>query len=365
MGEKIERVPARTESGSYEILIGTSTLEHLVGHPGLEKIEHIACVVSNRVLNLHGEYIRENLARLAPFKLYAMDDSEENKNYRYAGEFLEMMIEGGGARRSAVLGIGGGVVGDFAGFLASIYMRGIPVIHVPTTLLAMVDSSIGGKVAVNLSRGKNIAGSFHQPLLVIDDIIFIGTLPEKEFLNGVTEALKHGLIGDAETLNILEKNDIESLKNNRTLARLVLFSVVFKSSIVEKDERESGLREVLNFGHTVAHGIESFYGYKGVSHGEAVAAGMLIESEISRQLGLLPDRDYVKIKKLIEKFGIGDKIFHFEPDELLSHMMYDKKNISGTIRFTLLNGIGNPVTGRHVDEKLLLHIIKEASAGSI
>ncbi len=357
MGEKIDTIQASTESGTYNILIGSSSFEDISIHEFLNRYDKTACIVSRRVLSLHGDYIQKNLSRVNQNQIYEMDDREENKNYHYAGEFLERLINDGFTRKSAVIGIGGGVVGDFAGFVSSLYMRGIPVVHVPTTLLAMVDSSIGGKVAVNLSRGKNMAGSFHQPSLVINDISFLKTLPDKELLNGVIEALKHGLIGDIDTLLMLEQHEDSSFIEEWFLTKVVTRSVLFKTSIVEQDERESGLREILNFGHTIAHGIESYHGYRNVTHGEAVAEGIVIESDISRRVGLLSDSEYDRIKKFVEKFGLAGNLITMKPKELIAHLMLDKKNFGETIRFTLLNGIGNPSIKQAVNESILLDVL--------
>jgi 3-dehydroquinate synthase len=288
-----------------------------------------------------------------------MKDGEQNKNYQYAEEFLNGLLLKGYSRQSAIIGIGGGVTGDFAGFIAALYMRGMPLVHIPTTLLAMVDSSIGGKTAVNLSAGKNIAGAFYQPELVISDIGFIKTLPENELKNGLTEVLKHGLIGQNDLLEILSGNNLNTIKEFDNLFNMVFLSAGFKAGIVGQDEREGGLRAILNFGHTAGHAIESLMELKGISHGEAVAIGIKIEIEISRRMGWLKDKEIDKINEIITKYNLIYNKYELNADGIIKHMKYDKKNAGGKIKFALLKGVGNPVFNQSVDEGLIREIIKE------
>jgi 3-dehydroquinate synthase len=265
----MKEITVNTGHGAYLIRIGSGILS---GNPALDRIivgRRSAFIVSERVYDLHVEYISDVISRYPRAELFIMDDREENKSYSHAEKFLQGFVEKGFTRESAVVGIGGGVVGDFAGYCASLYMRGIPVVQIPTTLLAMVDSSVGGKVAVNLNVGKNIVGQFHQPSLVLSDTSLLSTLPERELKCGLAEILKHGLIGDEGTLEILRRNTIDSIREEPALSQLIYLSARFKASVVEKDEREEGLRAILNFGHTVGHAIESFMQYRGVSHGEA------------------------------------------------------------------------------------------------
>ena len=208
MADVIRHIAAAAGGASYEILIGSSILGESLHREELAPFERIAVIAGSRVYGLHRQYVDDALDGIRDrCRLMFFDDCEENKSYLQPAEFLEKFIETGLNRKSAVIGIGGGVVGDFAGFCAGLYMRGVPVVHVPTTLLAMVDSSIGGKAAVNLSVGKNIAGVFRQPRMVVSDTVFLGTLPDGELRNGLTEALKHGLIGESSTLELLESND--------------------------------------------------------------------------------------------------------------------------------------------------------------
>jgi 3-dehydroquinate synthase len=356
----MRRITASAGNASYEILIGSSILPESLRREELNRHESIAVIASSRVYNLHRDYIDESLDSMRDrCHLLLFDDREENKSYAMAGQFLEKFLKLKLSRRSAVIGIGGGVTGDFAGYCAAVYMRGIPVAHVPTTLLAMVDSSIGGKTAVNLSVGKNIAGVFRQPSLVISDMMFLRTLPDRELRNGLSEALKHALIGEKSTLALLEGNDFGSIQREDRLSELVALSAAFKSSIVERDELENDMRAILNFGHTIGHAIESFTGYQGISHGEAVAAGIRVKAEVSRRMGLLSGAETDRINAVIDAYGLMLKKWDIDIDGVIDHMMYDKKNFGGAINFVLLKGVGKPNINQHIPPDLLLKVMKE------
>lgn len=347
-----------TQHSTYDVVIGESVLSEISRIDDLLLRERFAVIVSARVNELYEEYIRDVFKRYNNYDVFLMKDGEENKNYLYAGEFLNEFLKKGYTRKSAVIGIGGGVVGDFAGFLAALYMRGIPVIHVPTTLLAMVDSSIGGKVAVNITAGKNIVGAFYQPGLVISDINFTRTLPENELKNGLTEVLKHGVIGENTLLEIMDENNLDTIKRLDNILDIVHLSAEFKSAVVEQDEKEGGLRAILNFGHTAGHAIESLMEYRGISHGEAVAIGMKIEMEISRRMGWLSNAETGKINEIINRYGLIHNNYELNAEDILKHMKYDKKNTGNKIKFALLNGLGNPVFDQSVNEDLLKEIIQ-------
>ncbi len=362
MAEVTRIITASAGGASYDVLIGTSVLATAMARKELAAYERVAIIASARVYGLHRDYIEESLSVLGGRQfLLLYDDSEENKSYARAGEFLEKFIAMKMNRKSAVIGIGGGVTGDFAGFCAGVYMRGVPVVHVPTTLLAMVDSSLGGKVAVNLSVGKNIAGLFHQPRLVVSDVRFLETLTDGEFRNGLSEALKHALIGEPSTLRILEDNDLVSIRKNGRAAELVAHSAAFKTGVVERDERENDLRAILNFGHTIGHAIESYLGYRGVSHGEAVAAGMRITAEISRRLGFLSDTEAELVRALIGRYGLMRERWGLDVDSVIEHMEYDKKNFGGAINFVLLKGLGVPFINQQIPVVLLKEVMTEVA----
>ncbi|MFC1668918.1 3-dehydroquinate synthase [Spirochaetota bacterium] len=353
----MNKIKVKIKNISYNIFIGKEIFQSLREKLNGHSYDRVAVVVSSRVYELHRKYIDESIGGL-DYGLYVMEDSEENKNYSFAEQFFEQFLKNGLTRKSAVIAIGGGVVGDFAGYLAAIYMRGIPVIHVPTTLLAMVDSSIGGKVAVNCSVGKNILGAFHQPGMVISDITFLETLPHKEFKNGMSEILKHGLLGEKKTLGILEDNDnYESIKQNKILLELIYQSALFKSTVVEKDEKEKGLRAILNLGHTIGHAIESFQKFKNISHGEAVSMGIIAEMDISRKLGWISSEEYERVGGIIKKLDLIDSEIDASPTEIIDHMKYDKKKSDDTVKFALLKSIFKPVFNQVVDDNILEEVL--------
>jgi len=360
---ELKKLTARTGYSSYGILIGKDILD-------LDEIKNFipqnadktAVVASKRVYGLHEKTLDRFFDRFPGSQIFMMDDGEENKNYALAGMYLDKFIQAGLSRKSAVLGAGGGVVGDFAGFLSSIYMRGIPVYHLPTTLLSMVDSSIGGKTAVNLSKGKNMAGVFHQPGSVLMDIRFLDTLPDDEFKNGLAESLKHGLIGDGKSLDILESNDLGSIRNGDVMTELISASVEFKLSVVERDEREGGLRAILNFGHTVGHALESLMDYTGIPHGKAVAVGMMVEAGISMRNGWLGDDELSRIGSVMRSYGLLDVDLDLDPHDVLSHMRFDKKNSGGGINLVLLRSLGSPEFNVRVDEKTIIESLSEYMA---
>ncbi len=353
-------IRASAGDAEYDIMIGNSILSAAFHRGEIASFESIAVIVSSRVFGLHRDSIEGSMADLeGRCHLMMMDDREEMKMYEHAGRFLEQFLEKRLNRGSLVIGIGGGVTGDFAGYCAGVYMRGIPVVHVPTTLLAMVDSSIGGKSGVNLSAGKNIVGVFRQPALVAADTRFLDTLPDEELRNGLTEALKHGLIGDGGTLDILEKNDIRSIRQGDRISRLVFLSAAFKAGIVSGDEREKGMRAVLNFGHTVGHAIESSMGYRGVSHGAAVAVGIRVKVEVLRRLGRLSDDEAGRVVSIMESYGLMPASLDVDIEEICLHMEYDKKNSGGSINFVLLEGLGRPRVNQQIPADLLKEVMRD------
>jgi 3-dehydroquinate synthase len=268
-------------------------------------------------------------------------------------------------RSSLLIALGGGIVGDVAGFLAAIYMRGIRYVQVPTTLLAQVDSSIGGKTGVNLSTGKNLIGSFQQPLAVFADVNALKTLPSRELRAGLFESIKAGIIRDPRLFRSLEQNRESILAcDSTTLKRVVSASVAMKAEVVGIDERESGLRMILNFGHTLGHAIEAVTGFKKLLHGEAIAWGMLAAIHVSRSRRLLPEGEAGRMEQLIEAYGPLPRFRARIPD-LLDAVGRDKKNKAGTRRFILTLGIGKAIVAEDVSDSELTaaleRILQEAA----
>lgn len=340
---------------------GDGALDALPGLDVCKWSDRQVLVVSRRLYSLYLERIEDLVRGLSSPLVLEMEDGEEEKDYSRAESFLRRMIEENCSRRSVIIALGGGVVGDFAGFLAALYMRGIPVVQVPTTLLSMVDSSLGGKVAVNLGQGKNIAGAFHQPSAVVADTTFINTLPEREISNGLAEICKHGFIGDHETLSLVERYSRKELFSPGRRGNLVLASARFKTSVVEEDEREKGLRAILNFGHTVGHALESWLEYRQMSHGEAVVTGMIAALELSVLAGRLQkeERDY--LSSILGKLGLLHLEGEFPMDGIMSHMRFDKKASGGKVRFVLLDSPGKPHHGVEVTDDAIRLALEKVS----
>jgi len=354
----IKRISVNIKSKQYDIIIGSSILSMVFDESNILIKDKIALIISSNIYNLYKNSLLNLFYKYNNYDVFLMEDGENYKSYCYAEEFLNKLLEMGYTRKSLIIGIGGGVVGDFSGFISSVYMRGINLIHIPTTLLAMVDSSIGGKVAVNISKGKNIIGSFHHPEMVITDVSFIKTLPDRELKNGLTEIVKHSIIGENELLDLLLKNNFESLRDNEVLLKILFLSAKFKSSIVEKDEKEEGIRAILNFGHTVGHAIESNFEYMGISHGEAVSIGLRIEMEISRRLGWITNDEMSLFDEIFKRYHLPCNDYNISVKDVVDHLKYDKKNSNGRINFVLLKGIGKPVYNQQVDDNLLNDVLK-------
>ena len=329
---------------SYDILIGSG----LLGEKAGRLIGELGCkvlVVSNRrVYSLYGGRLADGLEKAGvKWSHTLLPDGEKNKTMKSVGALHDALVDGKYDRDSLVIALGGGVIGDVAGFAAATYMRGVRFAQVPTTLLAQVDSSVGGKTGVNHPKGKNLIGAFHQPSLVIADVDTLATLPKKEVLGGVAEVIKYGLIADSKFFGWLEKN-MEALVNldPGVTAKAVGVSCRIKARVVESDERETGLRAMLNFGHTVGHAVEAVTGYTRYIHGHAVAIGMAAEAELSAIKGALSGKGRDAAIGLIRKAGLPVTLpDDISSQELISAMGMDKKAKSGSIRFILLHGVGD------------------------
>jgi 3-dehydroquinate synthase len=256
-------------------------------------------------------------------KIITMEEGESNKTLDTAGDVVTQLLERGAKRDSMAVVVGGGMIGDTAGFAASIFLRGIDLVHVPTTLLAQVDSSIGGKLAVNHPKGKNLIGSFYPPRAIVTDLDVLDTLPPRERLSGLYEALKGGVIADPSLFALFERNELD-------LEEIVRKAIKVKADIVTADEREADLRRLLNYGHTIAHGIEAAMRYEGITHGEAVAWGMIGANRIAVDRGLLPRDEAERIERTILKYG-PSPLPRLDPEAVFAATEHDKKN-TGTSR---------------------------------
>jgi shikimate kinase/3-dehydroquinate synthase len=271
-----------------------------------------------------------------------LEDGERYKDWATLNRIYDALLEARCDRRSAIIALGGGVIGDLAGFAAATYMRGIAYIQVPTTLLAQVDSSIGGKTGINHPLGKNMIGAFYQPRLVLADTEVLKTLPAREFSAGMAEVIKHGLVRDTAFFSWLEQNMENLLAGEpQALAHAVRRCCEIKAAVVAEDERETGVRALLNFGHTFGHAIESGLGYGVWLHGEAVAVGMAIAADLSQRLGLIARADVERIVLLLKRAGLPTALPDIAPGRLLELMGTDKKAEGGKLRFVLLDAIGS------------------------
>jgi 3-dehydroquinate synthase len=327
-------------SRSYPILIGAGLLaqadllrEHIVARDVL--------IVSNTTVA--PLYLDTLTASLQPRRVVEviLPDGESHKTLANVARILDVLIANRFARDCAVVALGGGVVGDMAGFAAACYQRGVSYVQVPTTLLSQVDSSVGGKTGVNHPGGKNLIGAFHQPLAVLADTRTLTTLPPRELRAGLAEVIKYGLICDAAFFAWLEAHLDELLDSDPgALAHVIHRSCQIKAEIVGRDEREQGERALLNLGHTFGHAVESATEYKQWLHGEAIGAGLLMAAAMSRECGLLNSADVARVHKLIERAGLPTRIEAVSPESALEHMRIDKKVKAGRIRLILLRKIG-------------------------
>ena len=324
---------------SYDVVIGTGLLDR-VGELCAEKLKGSSCAVvsDDKVASLYAERVVEGLKKAgARPVLFTVPAGEQSKTMERAEAICNQMIEAGFDRSSFIVALGGGMAGDLAGFVAAIYHRGIPLVQVPTTLLAQVDSSIGGKTAVNTAAGKNLIGAWHQPALVVSDVDALGTLPPREFRQGFAEIIKHAVIRDAELFEQLQDFD------RSDLADLVCRNVKIKASIVAADEREtSGERALLNFGHTIGHAIERAGEYQHFLHGEAVSLGMVAACEISVRKAGLSESTRQKIVTTLERLELPTRLpLHFPKNEILGAVRLDKKFTRGEVRFVVVPAIGS------------------------
>lgn len=304
-----------------------------------------AVITDSAVGALFGEAVRAAIGTLAPVEVISFPAGEWNKTRETWAQLTDQLLARGFGRDSAVVALGGGVTGDLAGFVAATYMRGVPYVQVPTSLLAMIDSSIGGKTGIDVPAGKNLVGAFHQPRGVLADLATLRSLPPLHFAAGMAEAIKHGAIADAAYFAWIETNR-ERIRAHapEALAELVRRSVELKARIVAADERESGMRAILNFGHTVAHALEAVSGYE-LMHGEAVAIGMAAEARLGTEAGLTSERALQRLLGLLVAFDLP---IGFEPvaiEKLLGAMESDKKKRAEGLRFALLKEIGEMARG--------------------
>jgi len=357
----MRKVKVRLGTNGYDIHIGSGLLMQ-TGHQLKENgfADKLVIITNPIVKGLYGDALKQNLtAEGFRVTILQVPDGEEQKSLEAAGRIYSELTDFYAERMTPILALGGGVIGDLAGFVAATYLRGVPLIQIPTTLLAQVDSSIGGKVAVNHGQLKNKIGAFYQPRLVISDISTLKTLPTKVVIDGLAEVIKSAVIGDKELFAFLEKNlnKVKSL-NVEVLEEVVFQSAKIKAEIVEKDEKDLGLRSILNYGHTVGHAIESTSDFK-VQHGEAVAIGMLAAARISNKLGILDKNELIRLKSVIKRAGLPTQMPNLEVEKIIQAIEHDKKVLRGKIRFVLPESIGSVF----ITDEVSLSLVEEVLAG--
>ncbi len=361
MSRREIQIKTSRASAAYDITIEAGSLVS-IGRwvaTSTERGSRVAVVSNEKVFGLYGEAVVAELKHAGfPVSTHLIGDGERFKNLTTLGRTLESLGEAGITRTDAVIALGGGVVGDLAGFAAATYLRGIAFYQVPTTLLSMIDSSVGGKTGVNTSWGKNTVGAFYQPHAVLIDPAVLATLPKRELTAGFCEAVKHGAIGGRRMLmnvrRLLAEHPVRTLSDNLEtvgdkLAELIAEQVEFKASIVRGDERESTSntsaksRKILNFGHTFAHALEHVTRYRRFRHGEAVGYGILFAGQLSKRLELCNNDDIELLYDVVGKVGGLPPSASIDPRDVLASFKHDKKEVSGSLQFILLRSIGKPV----------------------
>ncbi|MCD6385396.1 3-dehydroquinate synthase [Candidatus Sumerlaeota bacterium] len=358
----MEEITLKLGERSYTVYIDYSHLERL---PELMRnvisFERVLVVTNTTVGELYAEQLLDvlNTGGYTP-ELLILPDGERYKDITSLRKIYDFLIENNFPRQSTIIALGGGVIGDIAGFAAATYMRGINFIQVPTTLLAMVDASVGGKVAINHPLGKNLIGAFYQPRLVFINLEFLKTLPEEELRCGYAEVIKYGIIRDADFFEYLEDrtHDVLAL-DKKALQKVVATSCRIKADIVQQDEREADIRAILNYGHTVGHAIESLTRYCVYKHGEAVAIGMVAAARIGARLEMIDNAEVERIWQIIRMAGLPYRFKHAEPEDIVERITKDKKVLGHKVRYVLPRRIGVVEIVSDVSPALVIEVLKE------
>jgi len=357
----MKKVKVELGSNSYEVRVGAG----LLARTGLWLKEKgfsgkATIITDTTVKGLYGGALNQGLTN-AGFNVTTLEvpAGEEYKSLETAGRLYHELTSSYAERATPVLALGGGVIGDLAGFVAATYMRGVPLIQIPTTLLAQVDSSIGGKTAVDNGQLKNTIGAFYQPRLVIADIDTLKTLPEAELVNGMAEVIKSAAIRNRHFFHFLDLNlGNARLLNAAVLEEIVLETARIKAEIVEKDERDLGLRSILNYGHTIGHALETVSNFQ-IKHGQAVAIGMVAAARISHKMGTLDEREVIRLTDVIKKAGLPTEMPDLSMEEIIAAMKHDKKVVQNKVRFVLLKSIGEAF----ITDQASLSLVEEVLAG--
>lgn len=347
-GRSPHLMTVRHQNGQYPIILGRGLLDQPFQWPVKGLTDARTCIISDRtVMQLYGSTLEASLSKsgLRSLSAFTFKPGEPAKSFPTAQRLIRHLASCGMSRNDVIIALGGGVTGDLAGFAAAIYMRGIRYVQIPTTLLAQADSSVGGKTAINLPEGKNLAGAFHAPSLVLCDLKTLDTLPQRHIGNGLAEIIKAAVIGDPSLFRFLETHQarIAGSGNRAELEKALLTAIRLKAAIVEKDERETDARMILNLGHTFAHGLETVTGYRVLLHGEAVGLGMLAATRMACRLGICDESVFSRIRSLMLLSGLPVRCPAVDMQSVIDTMFRDKKARSGLLRFVLPVSIGSVV----------------------
>jgi 3-dehydroquinate synthase len=359
----MKKIKVRSASGTYEVLCGRGVAAQSARRvAGLGRHGAVFLISSPRVWKHLGARLEKMFAGVHRATVL-FDDRESAKTLSTVERACRQLVRAGADRCAVLVAVGGGVVGDVAGFVAASYARGVGLVHIPTTLVAQVDSAIGGKTGVNLPEGKNLVGAFYPPKLVVADPDLLRTLPPREFRSGIYEIVKYGIIGDPQLFEFLERKMEKLLRRDPAALDFVIGrSVAQKARVVSRDERESGLREILNFGHTFAHALESVTRYRKYLHGEAVAWGMIAASNLAVARSMFSARDASRVTNLIARVGPLPPWPSAPPARLMAAMQADKKTRSGRLRFVLPECIGRVRCGVNADSQMLTQVMRECAS---
>ena len=359
---RLTRIPVHTLSRSYEVLVERELLRSAGGalHTILPHSTRIFLLTSAPIRKHWAGSLRKSFRKAGhQVEMLIMPDGERAKNLGQLEKLGAKLVSYGADRHSVLVALGGGVVGDVGGFLASVFMRGIPVIQVPTTLLAQVDSAIGGKTGVNLAAGKNLLGTFHQPIAVLADPDVLATLPEREFRSGLFEAMKYGVIRNPAIIELMEENREAILqRRSELLETLITECIRIKADVVSGDERESGERRILNFGHTVGHALEAETNYKCFLHGEAVAWGMIAATLIGVSMEITDEATAQRVIDLVLSYGPLPKV-NVNPKRVFKRLLSDKKSVGGVPHFVLASAIGQTEVANNVPPEYVIGAVKK------
>ncbi len=361
----MNRVHVDLGENSYDIFIHPGLLQDIPSLTRSLSLQGTFFIISDtRVAFLYGETVLQQFQKLGQAHLLTVPEGESSKSISVADSLYTRMIQLGAHRKDTIIALGGGVIGDLAGFVAATFMRGIPFIQIPTTVLAQVDSSVGGKVGINHPLGKNLIGAFYQPRMVIIDPEVLHSLDERQVRAGLAEVIKYGLIWDSDFFHTLETHikAIKSLKDKTLVNDILEKCCKIKAEVVRQDEKESGLRAILNFGHTLGHALEAVTGYRTLFHGEAVAHGMLMALELSKTCGLSA-QEASQGQELIRRLDVASLPEHLDPAAILKSMAKDKKRLGNVQTWILLTSIGRAVITNTVSHEKTRTVLTEFLRG--